>query len=516
MRKILIHRIYFSLLLFAAVCAMLMQSCKKNNLCGTPVITHVRNYAESPKDTIVTSINMGQWVVLVGKNLSAVTQVTFGGISATINTALYSDTSLVVQLPTIPFQSVPADKLNKIMAFTECGSTTFDIKVSGPPLITRVRNVASSPNDTLLSAIVPGQTINLIGFNLKNATSISFQGVLANLANIIYTDTSAIIKVPTDLSGSNAAQVNLITYTTSIGSGTFSIMIIGPPIVTRVSLENPLPGDSVYLYGNNFISVQNLSFAGVPIASYNVSADNTRIGFVAPTLTQSAPVSITAAGGSFSTTYNVNDIATGSISNFEWSGNFQWEWWGGAELNSGDPNSGWPPYNSAFPGNTGMYLNLKYTSLNPGDGADWSHAVRIPRVQWVPAASISDPIDKWVLKFEMSIPTAWEGGSLCIKTSSSDYMYRYEPWQTGPNSTTPFTTSGSPNKWETISIPLSWFRRNDATLGDGRGAPATSLTDILTGGAAGTSELRLYTHNYQTAAVINFNAAFDNFRVVKK
>ncbi|HMP91596.1 MAG TPA: glycan-binding surface protein, partial [Phnomibacter sp.] len=213
--------------------------------------------------------------------------------------------------------------------------------------------------------------------------------------------------------------------------------------------------------------------------------------------------------------YNVNDIGTGALSNFEWGGKFEWEWWGGAELASGDPNSGWPAYNSNFPGNSSLYLNLKYTTLDPAAGADWSHAVRLPKLPWVPVANLTDAADRWALKFEYCVPANWLGGSMFIKSSNGDYVFRYEPWQTGPNSTAAFTTKGTPNKWETMVVPLSAFRKTDATLGIGRGTPAATVADIVKSDVAGSTELRLYMTNLQSVAVTNFNAAFDNFRVVK-
>lgn len=488
-------------ILLTAITILSLTACKKDKI-GAPVITAVHNYEAAPNDTLVQTVYTGQWVVLLGANLDGAGQVLFGGVPATVNNALSTSGSLVIQIPAIPFQSVPADKLNEITVIGEGGMFTFKIGITGPPQISYIRNHAASPRDTIVTALFPGQEVNFLGFNLKNATSIAFQGVEADLSAVVYTDSSVIVKVPADLSGGDATLANTITYTTAIGAGSFPITIIGPPIITSVSLENPMAGDSVYLYGNNFFAVQSISFAGASITSFAESADGSSVGFIVPALTQSAPVSVTTQAGTFATVFNVNDVTTGAISNFEWGGVFRWDWWGGASLESGV---------AAFPGNNTQYLTLKSNVLNPGGGDEFSTAIRIGGGQWLPKANVGDPVNSWVLKFEMNVPGPWNGSTLSIKSSINDFRARYEPWQVSATTTAPFSSKG----WKTVAIPLSSFRRNDPTLGQGKGEQVKSIVELL--GAEGKSDLILYLHNYGTSpTTVAFNAAFDNFRVVRR
>ena len=494
---------YITRLLFSCLATMLilLSACKKDEE-NVPVVTEIRNYAASPDDTIVRTVNPGQWVILLGSHLRGVTQVYFGSIPATVNNTLFSDKSIVVQIPSIPFQSVPADKLNEITVVNEAGMATFKIDIIGEPQISHIRNYADSPDDTIVNAIMSGQQINIVGYNLGNATEIAFQGVPADLNQITYTDTSTIVQVPADLSGSDVAMVNMVNYTTTIGTGSFSIRIIGPPAITSVSYEIPNEGDSVYLYGYNFVNIQALTFAGETISSFDVSADGSLLGFVAPALSQSGPVMITTLSGAFTTAYNVNDILTGIISDFEWGDHFHWDWWGGAGLTSG---------NADFSGNSGQYLTLKTNILDSGGGDEFSTAIRMSGVQWLSAENLADPVNRWVLKFEVSIPDPWNGGTLCIKSSNGSYMARYEPWQVSSSKTAAYSTKG----WQTISIPLSSFRLNDAELGDGKGTPIESITELV--GTTGISDMILYLHNYGSSATkTGFNGAFDNFRIVKR
>lgn len=519
MKKILLHNIHSFLLLCIVASAILLPACRKDKTeTNPPSITYLRNYAASPNDTVLPTVSAGQWVVVVGKNLSRVSQVYFGTIPATINSTFFSDTCIVIQIPSIPFQLVPRDKVNVITVINESGTANFEVNITGVPIISHVRNSAASPNDTILKSVVPGQLINIVGFNLKNATNIAFQGIVADLTNVVYTDSSTIINVPAVLSGGDASLANTISYTTKIGTSSFSIKIIGPPIITSISYEIPKVGDIVYLFGNNFISVNNLTFAGTPITSYTVLAD-TIIKFTAPALSNDGgPVVVETRAGIFTSAYKVNDVnfinggGVGILGNMEWGDYFGWPWWGGANLTSSDPNSGWPSYNADFGVGLGMYLELKSPVLN--GGASSGDAIRINDAKsgWVPAANLTDSGNNWALKFEINVAKPWKGGTICIKSTNGAYIARYEPWQISSTKSISFTTKG----WQTVTIPLSAFRAKDATLGEGKGVSITKVSDLLDP-ALGNGNLMVYINNYSTAATeTSFDAGFDNFRVVRR
>lgn len=227
------HKINAGFLFFSITMALIlvMSACKKNNIEQNPVITGVVNYAASPDDTVVHTVAAGQWIVLQGRNLGGVLQVTFNGVPATINSALGTDNNIVIQIPSIAWQSVPTDQWNVITAVNGSGSTSFVIKIVDAPLIVRIRNYEASPNDTIVNFVIPGQYINLIGFNLEGADSINFQGIEANLDSVVYTDSSVIVKVPNDFTGGDASLANKITYTTKIGNQVFYIPIVDPAIL---------------------------------------------------------------------------------------------------------------------------------------------------------------------------------------------------------------------------------------------------------------------------------------------
>ena len=227
------HKINAGFLFFSVTIALVlvMSACKKNNIEQAPVITKVVNYAASPDDTVVHTVAAGQWVVILGTNLGGISQVTFNGVPATINSALGTDSSVVIQIPSIAWQSVSNDQKNVITAVNGSGATSFEIKIVDVPLIVRIRNYEASPNDTIVSFIAPGQRINLIGFNLAGADSINFQSIKADLSSAVYTDSSVIVKVPNDFTGSDPKLANRITYTTKIGKQVYFIPIVDPALL---------------------------------------------------------------------------------------------------------------------------------------------------------------------------------------------------------------------------------------------------------------------------------------------
>jgi hypothetical protein len=494
-----IHKIKGGFLFFSVAIALLllMPACKKNLVEPSPVITGVVNYVASPNDTALSGIvPNGQWVVITGQHLQNALQITFNGVPATFNNALFAPNNVVVQIPSIVFSTIDTTKLNTITYTTPGGTATFSFRLTpAAPTITAISNVFANPGDSVF----------IYGADLVLVQSFSYGGTnIPSFKSGLYgTSLGFIMPNPAPVSG------NVVVTTKS---GTVIFKISATPTITGVSNENAKTGDSVYIYGTYLKSIQTFTFAGASITSFVSSADGSSVGFKLPALTQSGPVSITTPFGTATTVYKVNDIAgLGSISNWEWGGNFNWQWWGGATLNSGDPNSGWPPYNPDFPGNSSMYMSLKNNILSPGEGNTWSnYAIRMNGAQWVPTANINDPIANWAFKMEVNIPQSWNGGSLVIQSSNTTYIYRGEPWQVSATTTAPYKTKG----WITLTIPFTEFRKADATLGEGKGASLTKFSDLL--GGSGNSECTVYMHNYSTSATATgFYGAFDNLRVVK-
>jgi hypothetical protein len=487
MKKKSYIRLCFLPLFFMIVA--LLPACKKNTDGGgaPPSISSIRSYVASPNDTVLHSaVAKGQWVVITGHNLQNATQISFDGVPATVNTALFASNSAVVQIPVIQFSTIDTTKLYTVKYATTAGSTTFSFKL-GPaaPTVTAISNVFAAQGDS----------VHLFGTNLVLIQRFLYGGtpISSFKSNLDGTSLGFLMpaQTPTD-------QILVVTK-----SGTVNLKIVATPTITGISNENANQGDSVFVYGTYLKDIQSLSFAGTPITSFKESSDGGSVRFVLPALTQSGPVSVTTKFGTTATVYHVNDVAAGRISDWEWGGNFNWQWWGGSYYTSGSAD---------FPGNSSQYMVLKTGVLSPAEGNTYSnYAIRMNEAQWVPTVNINDPVSNWAFKFEINVSKPWNGGTIDIISGiDSSPIARWEPWQKNATTTAPYTTKG----WITVTIPLSSFRKTDPTLGEGEGDSISKIADLV--GPSGNSSCFVYIHNYSTSATAtDFYGAFDNFRVVK-
>lgn len=495
-----IHKINAGFLFFSVSIAliMLMTACKKNPL--APVISGVRNYVASPSDTALNSIVPdGQWVVITGQNLQNALQITFNGVPATFNNALFAQNSVVVQIPSIVFSTIDTNKLNTIVYTTPGGTATFSFKLlPAVPTITAISNVFANPGDSVF----------IYGADLILVQKFSYGGTnIASFKSDYYgTALGFVMPNPAPTSG------NVVVTTKS---GTVSFKIEAKPTITAISNENANTGDSIYVYGTYLKSIQSFIFSGVTITSFVTSPDGSFVAFKLPSISQSGPASVTTAFGSFTTVYDVynaynvmwaGNATTGVLANMEWGNAFGWQWWGGSRL-SVVSNGGWITDCPEMTGNPGMFISIKDGTLAAGASGS---QIPIGGAQWIPSANLTDPVGNWALKFEVNIPSLWNGGSIRIQSGfTSSYTALYEPWQITSTTTSAYSTKG----WRTVTIPLSRFLSKDATLGEGRGTPATTLSALL---GTGNTGCNVMFKNYGTSTTsTGFYGGFDNFRIVK-
>lgn len=477
----------------------LLPACKKNNdsNINPPSITSVRNYVASPNDTVLHSaVAHGQWVVITGENLQNATQISFNGVPASYNPGLFAPNSAVVQIPQITFSTIDTTKLYTLKYTTKGGSISFPFKLGPPPpTITAISDVFANPGDS----------VYVYGTNLVLVQRFSYGGTPITSFKPSVDGTSIGFLMPAQ---TPTQQISLVAK-----AGSINFAIVATPTITGISNEDANPGDSVYIYGTYFKSIQSVSYAGTAINTFKSSKDGKSIGFVVPTLSQSGPVSVTTKFGTGTTVYKVNDPSTGLIANMEWSGPFGWTW-NGSNLYNGTYYPGdWETYDASFSGistNKSQFVAKKTDILKGGEGsASWPPTYEIPfdGEQWIPTADLSDAPGDWAFKFDVSVPKGWKGGTMNFVTGVGGYIARWEPWQSSPVS---YSTKG----WVTVTIPLSSFRAPDPALGDGMGASVSKLVDLV--GSTGKTSFTLYIHNYSSSpTATGFYGAFDNFRVVK-
>jgi len=130
----------------------LLPACKKSTEnTHPPVISSIRSYVASPNDTVLHSaVAKGQWVVITGQNLQNALRISFEGVPASFNVALFAPNSAMVQIPVIQFSTIDMAKLYTVEYTTAGGSTTFSFKL-GPaaPTLTVISDVFTNPGDSV-------------------------------------------------------------------------------------------------------------------------------------------------------------------------------------------------------------------------------------------------------------------------------------------------------------------------------------------------------------------------------
>ncbi len=365
------------------------------------------------------------------------------------------------------------------------------------PTIRQIRAISAKPNDSTLTAALPGQIVVIQGANLATTQQIIFDGFPAAVNSALFSDNSLVITVPKIAWDSvPAGKLNTVTVITSGGSVTYKFTITPPvPVINSVSNEMALAGQTLYIYGDAFYGISKVIFPGnIAVTNFTVSGITKITVTVPPGITTGGTLQVVGTYGTGVSILRFNDYVTGMLTTFD-DGNYSW----GSYAVTNDP--------SLFPGNTGSYSRIAYSGIGGGDFA-WYDGIRSMNtngVQWVPTSHLSDPISSYALKFEMSLRKPWGGASLYfVKDYTWTYLARYEPWKALG---TPFTTNG----WITVVIPLTQFKTNANGL-DGTGNPASTLTALL---GNGNGSLSLMVINSDATAAPAFDGAFDNFRIEK-
>lgn len=121
---------------------------------------------------------------------------------------------------------------------------------TGVPVISAVYDVADTEFTTPITQGTLNQTVVLVGENLNNVQTVSFNTVPCNMQNVYTMSTRAIVQIPSKLS---SQQFNKIEYTTPQGTATFDFTIPFPDLtVSSLDCEFENAGGYVTVNGQNF------------------------------------------------------------------------------------------------------------------------------------------------------------------------------------------------------------------------------------------------------------------------
>lgn len=386
---------------------------------------------------------------------------------------------------------------------------TKDKEFSGPPVIKAVSLLDSARQDSAFVRALPGTLILISGENLGGITSIYFNGQAAYFNPTYNTNTHVIITIP-DNAPSEATDPdvpNKIRIVTGHGEAVFDFVVdIPPPSIESISNENALPGDSLIIWGSSLWLIEKVVFpGGKTITALNESPDGYRVGLIMPDLGgDTGRIVLHAKYGV--TTFNapLNDHESGNLlSNLTNDGEtgekpvFNWAWWGANR--TGDA--------ALFPGTRGNYLQNIFGGVGEKDGAWWNgnRSGNFNEVAMFAPAAVAQQASNYALKFEVNTKEPWTA-AICVLRFGENYAFRLMPFSGAPDKS--FHTG---NKWETVTVLLSDFKKAADGV-EGTGANAAILGDLIKADGKVSFGYRFIT---EEEPVEVFNAAFDNFRIIK-
>ncbi|HTI11563.1 MAG TPA: glycan-binding surface protein [Puia sp.] len=383
----------------------------------------------------------------------------------------------------------------------------------GTPTIKAVRLDDSTHRDSTFTKAFPGTLVVIEGSGFSGTTNVYFNDMDAPFNVAIMSDKNIIIRIPANAptKATDPNVTSMLKVVTTHGTANYAFELLAPaPIITSVSNENALAGETITLTGSNFYLVSQIVFPGnIAVTQFTATPDGKQIVVTVPTgITTGAPLQVVAQFGTGSSLFafdNFNSPGPGFLANFEnGDSHMGWQYWGGNQTNDA----------TKFPNNTGYYIEIHPSSaINAGDGSWYSdnRAVMVNSSPWV--TNMSDPIANYALKFEMYVLSSWTSGSLMITTSAQinppsntnwSYLARYAPWQSASSGDA--KTSG----WVTVSIPLTTFLSTNNGSYNASGSPAANFTALM-GGTSSAIQIMLY--NDGTTPLPAFDAAFDNVRI---
>ncbi len=317
-------------------------------------------------------------------------------------------------------------------------------------LYVRVTNAASA--DSLLDGAYLGNTICLVGNNLRSIHELYFNDQKAILNTSYMTDNTLIVNVPNEIPSDVTDKIYMVAWNNDTVSYNFKTKV-PPPAVNTISCEYAHDGNEAIIYGDYFIDDPNIPLeilmAGELPVTEIISIEKTQVRFVVP-------------GGASKGYMNVKTIYGQSRSKFQFRDDrgmiLDWD-----NLNA---NGGWRSGNTAdADGISGKYVIFK-GKLEDNDWNEdgfsfnlWGVSNGRPEGDFFDATDL----DNLLFKFEINVLAPWSADGMQIiftpwSTTGTNSYYGDEtypraiwiPWST----TGTYKTDG----WVTVTIPMKEFK----------------------------------------------------------
>lgn len=474
-------------LLLAIGSSTTLTSCNDDDEGGQPVIECVRLTDPEKADSTFSVGNLGQMILIEGRNLSHAMNIYINNQDCYFNANYNTDTHIIMNIPSdlIVYgqdNSLPME----IRVETTHGTAIYPFHViAGAPAIDFYK--ADMPlNSEGIPEMQPGQIVELHGSLFHEIQSIYVAGLdtvkLADCPRWEVNDSCTVTfaTMPATIPAQGVIVMECFAGTAYCG---FSKSPMKPELYS-VSPDMPIPGQTVTLIGKYLSDLTAINLGGeidIDIDDVKVSDEMDKVTFIMPaqlpTTEASGTIRLRTLGGVAELPFYRYDWILedfdghGTNQNWNWGTDTRGAWWDAASFTVKTASGGWMGFEN-------------YTEW-------WDHNVQFNGKQAPSGIDASTPLSQLELRYEVYLPQM--PSATCY--SKITFMGTEVDQIAIADRTTGKTTV---EEWMSVAIPLTSF--GEGTYGD------------LVGKAPGDDgNFKVY-HSYEEIGIW-FAIVYDNFRI---
>lgn len=356
----------------------------------------------------------------------------------------------------------------------------------GVPTLKYVRSPLPEEADSLLVGAYLGNTVCLVGDNLRSIYELYFNDQKATLNTSYMTDHTILVDIPKNIPEEVTNKIYMVTKSGAKVDFDFNVMVPAP-VVSSMSCEYAPAGSEAVLYGDYFVDDPNvpltISMPGdITVEGEQItSITKTAIKFIVPVGAMQGNIRVKSIYGTGQSVFQYKD--TRNIL-FDWDGNYEGALaagnsWSGDDEKKGQTISSVPPID-------GNYLVLGPSTLL---GGQWETPNAYVMMYWpdqhatqgcVPLYDLPQfkkmleeyELEDLAVKFEAYVPASnpWMAEGMQIQFTSLDEVsmenqnndYVYGEGKEPRGVWVPWEETGSydtGNQWVTVTLKMSEFNK---------------------------------------------------------
>lgn len=362
----------------------------------------------------------------------------------------------------------------------------------GVPTLKYVRSPLPEEADSLLVGAYLGNTVCLVGDNLRSIYELYFNDQKATLNTSYMTDHTILVDIPKNIPEEVTNKIYMVTKSGAKVDFDFSVMVPAP-VVSSMSCEYAPAGSEAVLYGDYFVDDPNvpltISMPGdITVEGEQItSITKTAIKFIVPEGAVQGNIRVKSIYGTGQSVFQYKD--TRNIL-FDWDEKYEGALAAGNSWNGDNEKKG--QILASVPSVDGKYMVMGPATLS---GGQWQTPGEYLMMYWpdpnategcVPLYNLPQfkkmledyKIEELALKFEVYVPTSnpWMAEGMQIRFTSldevsmsnqtQDYIWNddesHEEGKAPRGVWVPWEETGSydtNNQWVTVTLKMSEFNK---------------------------------------------------------